>query len=198
MLNTSNYLSTAKNSASRIANRAIDTGINYGINYIKNTLGKEYVFAQEDDKEVISAIINDFIAKVYSNIEAVGFKNKYDKYELKNVEFIITLGKKRKDTWIYVATGNKMGSFEERFMSSRNISEQDMKLFVFGRRANLVVDKLQTIIDKASMISNELGIYDINSGMDMDEKGQRRGSGLHIVYNQMQPRTMETMYFSSG
>lgn len=191
-----NYLTSAKNVAENMMDRAVDSGVKYAINAVKNHFGKEYIFSFEDEREVIISIINDFLAKIDKNFDLKAQKNKYEKYELRNTEFILPLGKKKKDTFIYVATGNKMGSFEDRFMSSRNISEQDMKIFIFGKRSPKVIDRLESVIAKATMLNDELGIYDISSGVDNDEKGKR--TGLHIVYNQLQPRSMDTMYFSSG
>lgn len=191
------YKSSVTSSVRGVMDRAIESGVEYSVNSLKNHFGKEYLFSYEEDRAIIDSIVNDFIAKLDKNFETRAQRNKQNRYELKNVEFIIPLGKKRKDTFMYVATGNKVGSFESRFMSSRNISENDLKIYIFGKRSRIVIERLEKVITKATMVSNELGIYDISSGISSEDKTGGR-NGLHIVYNSLQPRSMDTMYFSNG
>lgn len=191
------YKSSVTSSVRGVMDRAIESGVEYSVNTLKNHFGKEYLFSYEEDRAIIDSIVNDFVAKLDKKFETRAQRNKQNRYELKNVEFIIPLGKKRKDTFLYVATGNKVGSFESRFMSSRNISENDLKIYIFGKRSRIVIERLEKVITKATMVSNELGIYDISSGITSEDKNGGR-NGLHIVYNSLQPRSMDTMYFSNG
>ena len=151
-------------------NRALSAATEYAINGVKRTFGKEYLFIYGDNQLIIKEIIDKFIKKYDKNFERHVTKSNQDEPSIVNKQFIIPL---RRDTFVYVATGNKIGQSEDRYLMSNSISSKDMYIYIFGKKANYIIRDFEKLTHDI-YCSNDLGIFTVDASNRMtfgDDKG---------------------------
>ena len=176
-------------------NRALSAATEYAINGVKRTFGKEYLFIYGDNQLIIKEIIDKFIKKYDKNFERHVTKSNQDEPSIVNKQFIIPL---RRDTFVYVATGNKIGQSEDRYLMSNSISSKDMYIYIFGKKANYIIRDFEKLTHDI-YCSNDLGIFTVDANNRMSFGNEDPVSeSLDVTYNDLAIRTLDTLFFSHG
>ena len=181
-----------KNKFDNVINTCEKSLWSYCKSTIKNHFGKDFEYLANRDFMIIKAITNKFLKKydsnIYKRVTTTDYRGSHN--VIINSQFIITLDK---NTFIYVATGNKIGNVEERYMLNVDSpSPADLYLYIFGKNSRKYIKELNTLIHKLT-INNDLGIYIIDSDKDSNNR-----ETLDVIYSKLQPRFLETLFFSHG
>lgn len=173
--------------------RVQDAAIDYLTNTAKSALGKEYQFIKHrDGGNVIETITNKFIKKYDKQFEHHASLNSKNQGRLYNQMFITRLSE---DTFMFVATGNKLGNIEERYFAYSEVDDTDMYIYIFGPGYKRFEKEIEHIIKRINN-NRALGIYMIDS--NSRKYGDEVKETLHILYSPMEPRNLETLYFSNN
>ena len=177
----------------------IESDINSGVTYTRSTLkkkfGKEFNLQYENNSGVIREVVTKFIKKYDKKFNDHVQKSMVDTPCLINTQYIIFL---EKGTYCYIASGNKIGNTEERFLMSNNISTMDLYIYIFGKKMHKYANELEKIV-QYYLKNDELGLFNVSS-----ESGGGRymsddtSESLEIIYSKLATRSLDTMFFSHG
>ena len=157
---------------------------------------------REMGTELITAISNKFIQKYDKNYENHAQKsNVMNKYQLINAQFIVPL---EKATYMYVATGRKIGSLEARFLMNSGSSNMDLYIYIFGKKMHKYCKELDNLV--YDLYNNrDIGIYTVDAkpmsmGLNLFDENNEPShyESLDICYTEMQPRDLSTLFYSHG
>lgn len=167
--------------------------VTYCMNSIKNHFGREFEYLASRDIYLINMITNRFLKKYDKRFKHhVVAEHRGMQNVIMNNQFFIPLDK---NTFIYVATGNKIGHIEERYMMNSDApSAVDLYLYIFGKNCRKYIKELNVLTHKV-MVNGELGIYIIDKEKSSYEDSEKRES-LDVLYSKLQPRYLETLFFS--
>lgn len=173
-----------------------NTGLNYGTNFLKRTFGKEYMFQYSDDGPVINAIIMKWIRKYDKHFNNHITKETNDEPTMANKQFIIKFDNR---TFMYVATGDKIGKTENRFLMASQISSRDMYIYIFGRNARYIIHEFEKLTHDV-YCSKELGLFTVDCGTSyrgmITGDNKERGESLDVTYSKLALRSLDTLFFS--
>lgn len=177
---------------------AIDGAINSGVTYTRSTLkkkfGKEFNLQYENNSGVIKEVVSKFIQKYDKKFNDHVQKSMVDTPCLINTQYIIFL---EKGTYCYIASGNKIGNTEERFLMSNNISTMDLYIYIFGKKMYKYANELEKII-QYYLKNDELGLFNVSSESGGRYMGEDVSESLEIIYSKLATRSLDTMFFSHG
>lgn len=176
-----------------------DMAIKYSIDTTLKHFGKQFYFGVDNSSGVIEEIVMKFIKKYDKKFDQHAQKSTSDKPYLMNVNFYVHL---EKGTFMYVATGNKIGNTEERYLMSSNISSIDTFIYIFGKKMRKYVKELEKLVE-SYLRNDELGLFNVNSERSYNGRGYGNEGGptyesLEIVYSKLSTRELDTMFFSCG
>lgn len=190
---TRNYRRQMTNAMELAIDSAINSGVTYTSSALKKKFGKEFNLQYENNSGVIKEVISKFIKKYDKKFNDHIQKSMVDTPCLINTQYIIFL---EKGTYCYVASGNKIGNTEERFLMSNNISTMDLFIYIFGKKMHKYANELEKII-QYYLKNDELGLFNVSS-----ETGRYMGDdapeSLEIIYSKLATRSLDTMFFSHG
>lgn len=180
-----------------IVNRSINNLIDYSIDSVRKKIGKEYMFQFNDQYFVIEQIIEKIIKKYDKNFNNHHTKGRRDELVITNQRFILMLPR---NTFMYVATGNKIGNIEDRFLMSNSISSRDMYIYIFGKGMNILQKKIDKLIHDV-WCNTELGIFTIDANSVSDYRGNISEKyplreTMDVTYSKLSIRTLDTLFFS--
>lgn len=174
---------------------AIDSAIKYTADSIKRNLGKEYFFHWNENSMIITEIIDKFIRKYDKHFNMHTVKGPRDSISITNKRFIMRIGK---NTFVYIATGNKIGNTEERFLMNSSISSRDMYIYICGKNAKKVERAFEKLTHKI-WCNDELGIFTVDASERFAYGGEGNkgvSESLDVTYSKMAVRTLDTLFFS--
>lgn len=190
-----NPLSGVKSVITRRINGMVDTAIKYSGDAIKRNFGKEYMFNWGDNSSIITEVTDKFIKKYDKKFDKHVTKGVRDIPHIQDKEYIIRLDQV---TYMYIATGQKIGNTENRWLMSNSVSSNDMYIYIFGKkmlRYSRELDKLTHDV----FCTDELGLFVVDS-----QSGYRGRDDGHIsetmdvTYSKLALRNLDTLFFSSG
>ena len=183
-----------ENTLTTYRDKVIFSATNYAANSLKKVFGKEYMFNYSDNSDIIKEITEKFIKKYDKNFDNHTVKTAQDVPVIKNKQFILPVGR---DTFIYIATGDKCGKTESRYLMNNSISSQDMYIYIFGKKANYIIRDFEKLTHDI-YCSNELGLFTIDSAKRNYNTREEQGESLDVTYSKLAVRTLDTLFFSHG
>ena len=172
--------------------RAEEYILDYSIKTVKDHFGKEFIFQGNDNITLISEITDKFIKKFDPKFESHVQKTTNNDEKLINCQFVVYL---EPGTFMYVATGEKIGRTEARFLMSGSLSSTDLYMYIFGKKMRKYVKKLNKIVDD-KYNREGLGLFVVKSAGSDYGRDRDRGESLNITYQPLAPRSMDTLFFS--
>ena len=175
-----------------VLSKAESMVLEYGKSALKNAVGVEHTFTnQEYGIKTIEVVTEEFIKKYDKNFSKHSTINYRNETRIINKQFIAAI---TPDTFMYVATGDKIGHVEERYFTYSKVSDTDMYLYIFGMNAvkyNRELVKLITAVNN----NKSLGIFTVDSSGGYSDEQDRES--LSVVYSPMVPRDLDTLFFSN-
>lgn len=189
------YKSKVTSAFDYAVNQAITSGVTYSQTTIKKHFGREFSLQYENNSGVIKEVTQKFLKKYDKKFDDRTQKSMGDTPALVNTQFILFL---EKGTFCYVATGNKIGDTEERFLMSSNISTMDLYIYIFGKKMHKYANELDSII-QFYIKNDELGLFNVSAESSGRYGGMEDSSeSLEIIYSNLATRSLDTMFFSHG
>lgn len=177
-----------------MVNKAEEYMVTIGKSKMIAHFGKEYRFDRGTSDAIYDAVLNKFIKKYDKRFK------EHIKKEGKNVSLqsdrIIML-KPEKATYIYIATGMMVGNIETRFLMNQEIGTKDIYMYIFGRGSRKYHKELDDLIN-AVYNMNDLGLFIIDKAQSRGYGDERDGESLDVSYAELQPRSLNTLFFSDG
>lgn len=176
-------------------NTVLDESIEYGKNSLKRKFGKEFYFQWNEHSEIIRTLTSKFIKKYDKNFNNHTVEAHEGDRLIMNKQFILHIDNR---TFMYITTGNKLPGTEERFLMNSQISDKDLYLYVCGLKANKYIKDIEKITHDIYN-NKEIGIFSIDASQGgYGQRGDEARESLDVVYQTMQPRNMDTLFFSHG
>ena len=170
--------------------RVIYSAFNFCKDEIKKSIGKEFIFSAYNHKGSIRVIIDKFIKKYDKNYKNHITKTEDGKEHIINKRILIPI---RKDTFIYIETGNKIGKSKELYMMQESTSAMDMYIYIFGKKSNYLAQEIESIIHESYNI-NQLGLFNVDSQYSKDPNAD----SLYVTFTPLALRSLDTLFFSHG
>ena len=186
------YGGSLSNYAQMVGTQFIGKGQNFIFKKLQEKFGRPFMIDRENYGESIrQAVINQFIKKYDKHFDD-HTQDKNGSIRLNDDSMLlIPLYKDKKGyTGMYVATGVNIGNSEMRFLTNNPVSSEDIFIYIFGKRMQKYAKELENLIE-AEFNKNSFGIFTIDKS-----SGNRESESLDILYMDLEPRSLNTLYFS--
>lgn len=178
-----------------MSNQMVMKGESFLLKKIQEHFGRPFMIDRETFGEgVRNAIIDKFIKKYDKHFED-HTQNKNGTIKLNEDSMImIPLHKDRAGmTAMYIATGINIGNSEMRFLTNNPVGPDDFFIYIFGKKMLKYSKELEQLIE-AEINKNSFGIFTI----DKSSNTTRESESLDILYMDLEPRSLDTLYFSDN
>lgn len=169
-----------------------EKAVSYVTDQAKDHFGKEYRFNANDGHELIKQIIQKFIMKYDKNFDKHTQKKHSSDIAMIDTWFVCKLDV---GTFMYVATGDKIGNVEKRFLMSNQASSTDMYIYIFGKKMVKYTKELESLTHQI-YCSDELAFFNIDCSNGY--RNSESGESIDVIYNKLQPRSLDTLFFSDN
>ena len=175
--------------------QVVNKGQSYFFKKIQEHFGRPFMIDHDMFGETVrQAVINNFIKKYDKKFDDhTQNKNGVIRFNDDSMILIPLEKGKKSFTGMYIATGVNIGNSEMRFLTNNPVSSEDFFIYIFGKKMIKYANELSNLIE-SEFNKNSFGIFTIDKGRD-SYKGEE---SLDILYMDLEPRDLDTLYFSDN
>ena len=153
---------------------------------LKLRFGEEIVISVDANNYSIIEKVNKWISTYDSKFERRLLNHRKC---LIDTSFIVEL---EDNTFMFVRVGDDAHTFNELFKNNQPQSNEDLKIYIFGRKYKKYYEELHEITSKQKDI-NMRYIYNVSAGQSRNGE-----ENMHSIVQNMHNRDIDTLFYNSG